>query len=535
MQTIALIAKAYDETETVTLTAPPWPFGVIDRDGYPYSFDVIGSEIEVYASDMGFTTGGSDIPAHTSFPPRLTGPFNYQARMFEGNEPTGRTKPGFGDITINNADSGLDDKLKFGWDGREILLYRGERGAAFSTFSLIFRGTAEGLFWDEREIRVRLRDRQVVFDRPIQGRLYGGTGGADGSEDVAGKPIPQAYGKLFNIAPVLIDPTNLIYQFHDRLANAVNAVRDKGVALDFSADYADYAALVDATVDSAEYATCLAQGMIRLGSLPVGVVTADVEGDAQGEYVKTTGTICRRIATTRLGTESFSDPDGLDTDAFTQLETDQPATVGYYTGAEVVTAGDVMGRLMAGIGGSFWVRLDGKLSLAVLKVPTGTADHTLTARDPSGRQRLTRRGVIPSHTRRVGYKRNWTVQGPADLAGAVTASDRSLYGEQYRFATAADGSVQTKHRLARDVETQAYFADEDDAQDEADRLIDLHGTERDFYEMALTNGDPFDFTLGELIDVTGIDRFDLDDSKKFRLIGMSVDKATNALSLELWG
>src|SRR3546814_9129541 len=114
-------------------------------------------------------------------------------------EPDGRTRGGFGDIRIwNGASRGgagwLDAYLHHGWDGRDLLLYRGQKDAAFSTFELVAKLTCDGLEWDENTISLRLRNGAATFDQPIDRLRYDGTGGAAGDADMAGRLAPVMVG-----------------------------------------------------------------------------------------------------------------------------------------------------------------------------------------------------------------------------------------------------------------------------------------------------------------------------------------------------
>ena len=74
---------------------------------------------------------------------------------------------------------------------------------------------------------------------------------------------------MFNIPPVQINATGLIYQVSCSSVLAIDAVRDGGAALAVSADYGTYDLLAAATVAPGAYATCIALGLFRLGSAPV--------------------------------------------------------------------------------------------------------------------------------------------------------------------------------------------------------------------------------------------------------------------------
>lgn len=531
-EVLCLLARPYDPTSVVNLAGPPVPAGVAAA-GAELDFTYSGGEVELPLSDAGFTSAPGDTPAATHFPPRLLSPFNFRAALFEGDEPAGRSKPGFGDIRIENSDGVLDGYMAHGWDGRDIAVWRGDKSAAFSTFARVFAGTSAGIEWSDSELIVRLRDGQQVFEKPIQSLVYGGGGGMDGGADIAGKYRPQAYGRVFNAPAVPVDPVTLLYQVHDRALLAIDAVRDKGIALSAGVDHGNSAALLAASIAAGDFDTCLSEGVFRLGGSPAGTITCDLRGDAAGGYVETTGGLVRRIVTTRLGGESFSDPAELDTAAFAQIEVDQPAAVGFWVGTEPLPTGDVLDRLMTGVGGYWQTGLDGRISLAVLKAPAGAPAVTIAAGEIVASPSIRRRGLLPVWVQRVAWKTAWLAQSPDDLAGGVSAADRATYGAPARYARAQVSTVRTKHRQAREVETAALFALEFDAAAEAARRATLYGARRDIYRVAVARS-AWDFAMGQEVAITGFARFGFADPEYFIVVGIEIDVKTARTVLDLW-
>lgn len=532
---LALIVRPYDESIAQTARGLPIPFAHAPLAAGP-EVTVSGALTAVYASDTGFISEPGDDPANAVFEGRLQEPYDFQARLFERGEPAGRSSVSAGTIRLINSDGAFDDRLGLGWAGRQVELYRGRRGASFASFQEVFRGTLEDIDWTARAISIRLRDRQDVFRQPLQAGLYGGTGGLDGGEDLAGKPRPQAYGRCGNVAPTLVDPANQVYQFHDRRAEAVLAVRDQGAALTAGDDHADYQALVGATIAAGSYHTCLALGLIRLSpaSAPVGLVTADVLGDAEGGFVASTADIVRRIVTTRPLIGRIEDPGGLEVASFEVLNAAQPATVQYYASSEEQPEiAEVLDRLMAGIGGYWFFTRRDRLRVGRLEAPRG-GGAALTKREIAISVEVTRRTLQrPSRARRVAWAPLWSVQGRDNLAAALTEEEKEFYSTVARFAAASDDSVLTKHRLALDVETPGLFAFRADAEAEAERLLALHGRPRDVYTLPVVDA-LFAHQIGEEITWT-FDRFGLDAGKDFVVIGVTENAAGNTTILDLWG
>lgn len=481
---ILLIAHPFDATESVTLDGPPVPTGEGVFDDAEFTAD--GAEVSVYWGDgrgASFVSGSSDTPANQPFLPRLQSAYQFSVEAFSGAlsggaRPSGAATETSGAIEVLNTDGGIDDVLDYAWDGRSVELYRVRSGAALADARLCLRGTIERLTWSDGKIVLGLRDRHALFQRPLITATYGGTGGADGDANVIGVPKRQGYGPVINAEGVLINSALLIWQLHDGRIFAVDAVRDKGVTLTFSADYDDYDELAAATISAGQYATCLAEGMIRLGSSPDGRVTCDFRGDAAGGvYVDTAADIFRRIVTTRITGANIADPDGLDTASFDALNAAQPAAIQYYTAGENPTVADVLAQIMTTVGGWYTFTREGLLQVKRLEAPSSPS-FTLDRTNISSSDRLSAVREPPSWRERVEWGRPWVIQSGDDLAGEVTAEDRDRWSRRH-YAEWRDSSVRGAHRLARTVETPSLFAYEIDAQTEAERLGALWGVARD--------------------------------------------------------
>jgi len=524
-------ARPWDTVTTRVVTGAPSAFASIAFAGGT-SFIAGGSARNIYLSDSGFISLPSDADPNLFWEPRLKSTYNFESTLFRGEEPEGRSDAGRGEIVIINSDGNLDDTVNLGWDGRSIEAWTGKKGASFSTFIRRFNGTAESVSWNEEEILIKVRDRRHNTERSISVNLYAGTGGLEGSSDVANFPKPQVYGEKYNVRPVLVDAGNLVYQVHDRLMSDIFAVRDKGVALIQRGDVATTA--ISATVVSAgTYVTAFSSGMFKLGGSPSGLITADVKGDAFGGYVSTTAAIARRIVTTRLTGQNLADPGDLDTASIDTLTSTQAATVGIIASPGALAA-DVLDALLIGIGAFWYFTREGKFALGRLEDPSGlTSTRTITEEEISATNKLSRAGPIPSWRRRVAWKALGVTQSPDALAGSVTDADVVFYGQAARFSEAVDNPTTTKHKLAQDKITASFFAAEADAQTEATRVLALHKVERYFYEVGVTDA-LFEFSLAQVVTLT-LSRFDLTTGKNFIVVGIDEIHDINETVLTLWG
>ena len=512
-----------------------------------------GGEAQFYASDGGYVSKPSDNPANTYFPPAMTAPFSYSNRLWEGDLPSGRTIQAFGAIVLHNGDERFDDFLRAGVAGRRVEIYQGAKHAAYSTHSLVFRGRVEGPDWDLAEATIPLRSEESLFEQPISQSTYGGTGGRDGDAQLAGVNKPLCYGGVFNAPCLLIDQANGVYQVHDTTINAVSAVRDKGLALTLPSardggladDYATYEALVAAATGDAgdspapdiaagEYATCLAEGMIRTGGAADGQVTANLQGCAGGTgYVSTTPDIVQRIIESRLAGFSIS----IDSASFASTKADAigGAAIGYFVpSGDDLSVGLVIDQLMAGVLGYGYFALDGSYKIGVISAPTGGT--ALATREIARADRLPRSGMRKPYWQvRVGYQRNNLLQSRDDLATSVSEANKQLYGQDASYKVADDTTIKRDYPTSERLTFQTFFASGSDATAFGTRFLALFGVLRDTYQ-ATTRRDPFSIEVGEAISLTGADdRFNLGSAKSFLVKGIDADAGRGELTLELWG
>lgn len=194
-----------------------------------------GSTTTLYYGTKGYTSGPSDTPANQYFKGRIERAPSLVRSAFRDGRTGGRTQTDFGTLVLTNVDGDLDDLIDYGFDGREIKVYRGEETGAFpADFEEVLVATMEQPEVDTSEVRIALRGRHMEVDVPIQSTLYAGTGTLEGDESLKGKPKPLLYGKVRNIAPPLVNPAKLIYQLNDGAVDSVDAVYDRGIPLGIS-------------------------------------------------------------------------------------------------------------------------------------------------------------------------------------------------------------------------------------------------------------------------------------------------------------
>jgi len=476
---------------------------------------VAEEEVVLYFSDQGFTTEPDDTPANQHFEARVNQALNFQRSVFAGGKIGGQSSIDFGEIRLNNTDGGLDYLQDYVIDGRKLVVRLGGRNFGYTDYGVVYNGTAQSMEVGNDEVVVSLRDYSTKFDTTLQASLYGGTGGADGGDDLAGKPKPVCLGECYNVTPVLVDAANLLYQVHDGQIEAVDAVYDNGSALTLTSEY---------TVDASA-------GTITLLVNPTGQVTADVRGSKQGgTYVESAADIMRRLVTVH---GPLTDPTDLDTASFTALNSANASTLGIYVGSEQATLRDVLDQVANSIGAFYGFDRVGLFSVGVVTAPSGTAvaeftNDDILSIDPQPT-------IQPTWRVRLGYKLNFTVQNDGQLAGVVSA-DPTLYSfltTQYRYATADDTGVQDVYPLAQDLQIDTLMVDAVEAQAEADRQQALLGVRRRIYTVQVKT-QPFVLNLTDVVTLR-TDRMGLQAGRDFRVLGLNEVADTSSVELTVWG
>ena len=484
-------------------------------------------------SDTGWCGTPTDPDrANTLYEPRISSAISVERRIGIAPEESPRIARQIGAITFNNADGAFDNATT-AWavDGRVARIYFGPRDGTFAEFGLI--GQLLGIGWEIGQSRAELtvRDRRYSLGNPLQATLYQGTGGAEGGSDLEGKPRPICYGKARNIVPVLVDAANLIYEFHVRQAQEIDAVYDQGLALtDSTTRVASFAALQAQSVSAGQFAGALtADGSyVKLGSSPAGLITADVRGDATGSYVDTIDAVCIRI----LQTEGALNPSVINTGSWAGLVAAAGPMGIYLDQIEVPTTADVLDALVESVGGFWGAGRDGRIRAGRLTAPEDRApvfffqEYDILELTPG-------RTPIPRYRQRVGYQRRFVTQ-VEDVAGAVTDARKGFLAEPYSVVTAVDTSIRIRHLEALDPPPLlSYYDGESDAQALADDLLALHKVDRQQFEIRVKRLG-YLLELGQVVSVTH-GRLGLFGGKRFVIVGIREEAERDEQTISLWG
>lgn len=486
-----------------------------------------GDSATLYYSSHGFTSQPADVPASTWYENRVQG-VRISRAIFSESGGVGGLARTTGECHLVNADGELDElQDSYALDGRPARLLLGGPAAARSAYGLVFSGVVQKFDdADVRLVRFALSDGIGKLAVPVSPNTYAGTGALEGGADLAGKPKPKAWGNAQNVAPPLVDSTKLIYQVHEGQISDVTSVYDRGIALVKGADYASQAELEATAPAAGQYRVWKTGGHFRLGATPAGTVTADVLGDAAGGYVNKTADILKRVLLIAAIDDSL-----IDAASFAALNVDAPAEVGIWVGAERRAVGELVGRLLAGVGAYGGFSRANLFTVGVVKAASGVALDSFSEEDIGEIRRLPLPAAVEPVVWRahVAWQRNYTVQ--TDLAAGVTAARRVFAAEAERVASREDQTVRSQRQLALEYgPTGNLYAQQADADAEALRLLNLWKPARGLYLLPVLAARALARELGDVVKVTHR-RYGFDAGKDVRILGVAITGARADLTV----
>ena len=276
-----------------------------------------------------------------------------------------------------------------------------------------------------------------------------------------------------------------------------------------------------------QYRVWLAGGMVRLGSLPTGQVTADATEGASAA-ARYAGALLSRIAQQMgiaSGDVSAADVAALD------------AAAPYELGAAVQgdeSALAVMERIAASVGAWFGFDRLGVLRLGRLVAPSSSPTTELTEISITSLERIAQ-DALPVWRVVLGWGRNETVQA-GELAGSVTAARRAWLAEAVRTAPAEDAAVKNRYKLAGELRRDTLLVTQANAEAEAARLLALYKVRRDTFKVRarLSAAEVENIDLGQVVRLTW-PRYGLAAGRLFVVTGLRQDFERDAVEVTLWG
>jgi len=489
-----------------------WGIGALPIGAIGLDSDFTSADVTFRLADREYTSEAGSAVGVARYRGLVTSAVEVERRIPLEPSAAGFVGAAWGEIEVANPDGYWSDLVEsYAVDGRSARILRGTMGfdhargilldPAHASFAELFVGTALGWSLDTGGLRVAIRDRTSRIERTLQGEYYGGTGGADGSAEIAGRVVPWCRGDCRNVTPLLEDPANLIYRVNNAPAD-VTAVYERGVAGYVDAgDVADRAALVAASGSGGTFLTCRAEGRFRLfpsGSVQ-GEITADVLGEFAGAgYQDQPVGIARWMLEEDLGLGSSV----VDTAAFAAVDASLPYPSGLWL-ADETDAVEALGIVLRSVGACLFPTRGSRLAPLRLAPPAGAPAATYDEASVIDMRQVALPETLtpPNYRRAVACDRNWTVQQP-DLDAAVSDARRAWLAKPYRTGAWFDGAIRARHLKATNPPTvEGILRAEADAQAVAATLGAVWGVPRQAWDVDLPLEVP-DWDLGDEIAVT---------------------------------
>ena len=404
----------------------------------------------VAISDRGWVQEPGDTGSSPVYAPRMLEPPAIERGIPVYPGEGRRNQVDAGELRLTNTDGNLDI-LAGDWSvaGRLVKVsrapHRRPSHAPRSTWVQVATLRASGALEGTDVLRMPLQSAAADL-KVTANNLYAGTGitpgstGTEGSTDIAGVAKPRIFGFVRNVRPVQVDAANLIFQIHDGPVDEIVAVRDAGVPLELKEAENSYSSLLADNPGTGKYTSYNGGGYIKLHSTPV-FLTVDVRGETDGGYASTASLVAAQILRVIGGVASAV------ASSFADWPTEEVG-VSIRDG----TVEDAMNKLAVGLGAVWWGPDTFGSFFGSKIVPPENIASTI-AIEPYmlvDSPEQTSGATAPWWRVRVAYQELETTQEGADLAGAVTATNREYYGLKRRFATATDITTRTRYPLAVD-------------------------------------------------------------------------------------
>jgi hypothetical protein len=508
--------------------------------------DAIGTAATLY-SCSGAGYNAPDAPGF--YEPRLISPLSLQRSIFNGGTTSGAVGVGAGELKLVNIDGGLDAWINYGFDGGVLTVKIVDSAAAYSTAQTVAVLTMEQPEFTFGAVILRIRDRlQELETRKVQTALFTGgnslPAGLEGMPgDLQGRPKPRAYGKPLNCPVPCVNTSRLIYQVNTGAVQDVPAVYDRGAALTQGADYTSQADMESVAPAAGNYRVWKAGGFFRVGSIPTGLLTADILQGANAA-ARTAAQILYALAT---GPGGIATGDVSAADV-TALDTANSGELGIWIDAEGSTK-SAMEIAANSVGAWFGFDRLGKLRMRQFAAPSGSpvavldrvqvgTAATATTGDILAIERIPMNDSgngLPTTRATLSYQVNYSVQ-TSDIAGVATAARREFLRQAARQVFSTDAAVLTQYRLAITRDFGGVLDSVTVAQAECDRVLALHKVRRDHLQTRIK----FDSTMAALIDLGAtvsvqINRFGYGGGKLFSVIALDYNAANDWADVNLWG
>lgn len=499
-----------------------------------------------FCSNGYFRTEPNDNPSNQSYKSQIKSLGTFEQTLLSGGKISGRSTPGLGVIELNNSDGSLDYLNSFGFDGRAISIRKGRKRDSYQSFDVVFQGIIAYAEFDWDVVKLVIQDKQgLLTEETVQKSTYLGDNvlpdGTEGADDIKGNFKPLLFGTAYNIPPVLVNTSKLVYQISDLEINDVLTVYDRGVALNKGNVRNDLASLLTQTPSPSSFDFYLGDGIdkgayLRLGTNPSGQITCDAQ---QGST--SSDRTCAALVKQILESSDNVTLSDLDTSSFTDLDSYNNSEVGIWVDSNSVSIASLLDSLVNSIS-SFW-----SFNFTSNKFYVSYVDSSLNSSDSvatfsqnvniiDSRNSIEilsdKENSVPNKSIVVAYRYNNTIQTENDLAGAALTRVNFTNQEYRKTSELAVSGIDINHPLSETLEWFSFLVNESDADNLRLFLSQTYGVKRLFIKIRT----PIEFAehlkLGDTVTIK-IARYSWDNGQLCSVIGLVIDRQDNTAEVTL--
>lgn len=395
-----------------------------------------------------------------------------------------RLLPTLGDIVFdleNGRNLALAQKS---WPDKEFVLFRGPRYGAQSLdlteFELVYRGRFKGCRYNPEFMTLSVSDTSRQITQAASSAVYTSSDVYDINEtpDLIGKHRPRIWGAAFLVSPILLSNTLQYYDLHFRRIYEVLQLYDNMRPLTFVGNHTTLTSLLDPASSPrpapGQYITCYEQGRLLLGSVPVGRLATNIEGDYDTGFELNDTKVDRLLL--RILAEYASNVN-LESAAFNTLASSQAYQGGFYLSPDdTSTVADALDLLCQSLG-AVWLMTNNDL-IRFQIFGFNTAYRTITDADVISWERDI--PLPPVWRVEVLYVRAYTVHLDSDLRDVqIAPGARSFALNEWRVSEKEDTNIRDADSGARLLRVETVLSHVSFADDLRDNLFTLHSVERD--------------------------------------------------------
>lgn len=222
-------------------------------------------------AQTGFLTAGTDTPPYVSYAPDMLEFFGFATKRScsvwsWSNQSSGAT---FGTLAQKNDKGQYDFMLRTDPRDAKVTVRSVPVGGTFADAFVVATANINAVSTDgEAILRSSLGDTLSTIQRQLQTRKF--PPWVD--EGIANRPYPILLGAVRQVAPLLRDEENRLWQLGDASINNIGVLRDQGDPLDPNASPPDYALTADAS-------------SLQTNVMPVGKLTGDFSSLGQQNQI----------------------------------------------------------------------------------------------------------------------------------------------------------------------------------------------------------------------------------------------------------